>query len=76
MRFDASLKRLQKAVSDLEKASKNAAKKNKNVNSAQIDMFASPVFSNAPSNDIDVKHLKKQLDDAISSMETLLKESA
>jgi hypothetical protein len=29
-----------------------------------------------PANDIDVKALKKQLDEAISSMETLIKETA
>ena len=73
MRFDASLKRLQKAVENLEKASKNAAKKkSNNALAGQIDMFAAPM----PSNDIDVSSLKKQLDEAISSVETLLKESA
>ena len=76
MRFDASLKRLQKAVEDLEKASKKVAKaKGKNsVHSNQIDMFAMPMAT--PSNDIDVEDLKKQLDAAISSVETLMKESA
>ena len=73
MRFDASLKELQSAVKELEKASKNAAKKKgKSVHTNQIDMFAMAV----PANDIDVKALKKQLDEAISSMETLIKESA
>lgn len=73
MRFDASLKELQKAIKDLEKASKKAVKsKGKGVNINQIDMFAAP----APSNDIDVEALKSQLDDAISSVETILKESA
>lgn len=71
MRFDASLKELQKAVKDLEKVSKSTAKKKgKTSNFNQIDMFA------APANDIDIKTLKKQLDEAISSMETLIKESA
>lgn len=73
MRFDASLKELQKAVKDLEKASKATAKKKGRATSTnQIDMFAAP----APANDIDVKALKKQLDEAISSMETIIKESA
>ena len=73
MRFEASLKELQKAIKDLEKASKNAAKgKSKSGVSNQIDLFAAP----APSNDIDIKSLKNQLDEAISSVETLLKESA
>ena len=67
MRFDASLKELQKAVKDLEKASKTTAKKKgKFTNTNQIDMFG----MSAPANDIDVKALKKQLDEAISSMET------
>lgn len=71
MRFDASLKELQKAVKDLEKVSKSTAKKKgKTSHINQIDMFA------APANDIDIKTLKKQLDEAISSMETLIKESA
>jgi Sec-independent protein translocase protein TatA len=73
MRFEASLKELQKAVKNLEKASKSAAKsKSKVTTTNQIDMFSSV----APSNDIDVKALKKQLDEAISSVETLIKESA
>ena len=73
MRFEASLKELQKAVKDLEKASKSTAKKKgKAVNTNQIDMFGMA----QPANDIDVKALKKQLDEAISSMETLIKESA
>ncbi|PCI01931.1 MAG: hypothetical protein COB76_00040 [Alphaproteobacteria bacterium] len=76
MRFDASLKRLQKAVSGLEKASKKAAKSKAgaSVNTNQIDMFG----GGAPqaSNDFDVKELKNQLDEAISSVETLIKESA
>lgn len=75
MRFDASLKRLQKAVENLEKASKQAVKTKKSgANANQIDMFAMPMAQ--PSNDIDVKQLKKQLDEAISSVETLIKESA
>jgi len=75
MRFDASLKELQKAIKDLEKASKKAAKsKGKGASINQIDMFASP--APAPSNDIDVDALKSQLDEAISSVETVLKESA
>lgn len=75
MRFDASLKRLQQAVQDLEKASKKAASSRKNTTQAgQIDMFAAPMLE--PSNDIDVETLKKQLDNAISSVETLMKESA
>ena len=74
MRFDASLKKLQKAVADLEKASKSAAQSKSKANAAQIDMFSfAPA---APSNDIDVETLKKQLDEAISSVETLMKESA
>ena len=73
MRFEASLKELQKAVKDLEKASKNTVKKKgKMINANQIDMFS----FGQPANDIDVEALKKQLDEAISSMETLLKESA
>lgn len=75
MRFEASLKQLQKAIKDLEKQSKKVAKKSaKVVNTNQIDMFA----GSAPqaSNDIDVQELKKQLDEAISSVETLIKESA
>ena len=73
MRFEASLKELQKAVKDLEKASKTASKKKgKSASTNQIDMFG----MSAPANDIDVNTLKKQLDDAISSMETLIKESA
>ena len=73
MRFEASLKELQQAIKNLEKASKSAAKsKNKGASVNQIDMF-----SMAPaSNDIDVVALKKQLDEAISSVETLIKESA
>ena len=74
MQFEASLKELQQAIKDLEKVSKNAAKKGKKSSAgvAQIDMFAGP----APANDIDVDALKAQLDEAISSVETLLKESA
>ena len=73
MRFEASLKELQKAVKDLEKASKTTAKKKgKATNTNQIDMFGMA----QPANDIDVKALKEQLDEAISSMETLIKESA
>ncbi len=73
MRFDASLKELQKAIKDLETASKKAAKsKGKGVSINQIDMFSAPT----PSNDIDVDGLKSQLDEAISSVETILKESA
>lgn len=73
MRFDASLKELQKAVKDLEKASKSTVKKKgKAVSANQIDMFSAA----SPANDIDVKALKKQLDQAISSMETIIKESA
>ena len=73
MRFEASLKELQAAVKELEKASKQAAKKKgKGASINQMDMFAAP----APSNDIDVKAMKKQLAEAISSMETLIKESA
>jgi hypothetical protein len=73
MRFDASLKELQKAIKDLEKAGKDAAKKKgKATSTNQMDMFAMP----APSNDIDVQKLKSQLDDAIASVETVLKESA
>ena len=73
MRFEASLKELQKAVKDLEKASKTTAKKKgKAFNSNQIDMFG----MYTPANDLDVKALKKQLDEAIFSMETLIKESA
>ena len=75
MRFDASLKELQKAIKDLEKASKKAAKSKGNAgNINQIDMFSAPMA--APSNDIDVDALKSQLDDAISSVETIIKESA
>jgi len=74
MRFDASLKELQKAIKDLEKASKKAAKSKGNAgNINQIDMFSA---TPAPSNDIDVDALKSQLDDAISSVETIIKESA
>lgn len=74
MRFDASLKELQKAIKDLEKASKKAAKsKGKAGVTNQIDMFSS---APSPSNDIDVEALKSQLDDAIASVETILKESA
>jgi len=73
MRFDASLKELQKAIKDLEKSSKDAAKrKPKLTPSNQIDMFSAP----APSNDVDVKALKKQLDNAISSIETVMKEAS
>ena len=73
MRFDASLKELQKAIKDLEKAGKEAAKKRgKATSTNQMDMFAMPV----PSNDIDVDTLKKQLDDAIASVETVLKEAS
>ena len=73
MRFDASLKELQQAIKNLETASKKAAKsKGKNASVNQIDMFAMP----APSNDIDIDKLKSQLDDAIQSVETILKESA
>jgi len=76
MRFDASIKELQKAIKSLEKASKKAAKsKSKSTNTNQIDMFSMPVQS-APANDIDVKALKKKLDDAIASVETIMKESA
>jgi len=62
----------------LEKTSKKVAKGKAKANSTnQIDMFA---MGNAPtptpSNDIDVEALKSQLDEAISSVETLLKESA
>jgi hypothetical protein len=74
MQFDASLKRLQKAVDNLEKASKKAVKSKGGVNASQMDMFSMP--PPAPSNDIDVDMLKKQLDEAISSVETLMKESA
>lgn len=72
MRFEASLKELQKAIKDLEKAGKTAASKKSKSSVNQIDMFAMP----APSNDVDVDMLKKQLDEAISSVETLIKESA
>lgn len=72
MRFEASLKELQKAIKDLEKAGKNAASKKSKSSANQIDMFAMP----APSNDVDIDMLKKQLDEAISSVETLIKESA
>ena len=73
MRFEASLKDLQKAVKDLEKASKKAAKKKAKVTTTnQIDMFAAP----APSNDVNIDALKEQLDVAISSIETLIQESA
>jgi hypothetical protein len=75
MRFDASLKELQKAIKDLEKSSKKAVKgKSKSSSTNQIDMFSAPMP--ASSNDIDVKVLKKQLDEAISSIETVMKESA
>lgn len=76
MRFDASLKRLQQAVSNLEKASKKAAKAKKTVSSNQMDMFSSPVVEQSPSNDFDVDQLKQQLDDAIASVENVLKETA
>jgi Sec-independent protein translocase protein TatA len=76
MRFDASLKRLQKAVSDLEKTSKKLAKSKKSSNNNQIDMFAAPVAQHSPSNDIDIDQLKQQLDDAIESVENVLKEPA
>jgi hypothetical protein len=73
MRFEASLKELQSAVKDLEKVNKKAAsKKGKGASINQMDMFAAV----PPANDIDVDALKKQLDDAITSMETLIKESA
>ncbi len=73
MRFDASLKELQKAIKDLEKASKKAAKsKAKASVTNQIDMFGAAT----PSNDIDIDGLKNQLDEAISSVQTLIKESA
>ena len=73
MRFESSLKELQKAIKDLEKASKKVAKsKAKASVTNQIDMFgAAP-----PSNDIDIDGLKNQLDEAISSVQTLIKESA
>jgi hypothetical protein len=75
MRFDASLKELQKAIKDLDKVTKKAMKsKSKAVATNQIDMFSMPMPS-APSNDVDVVGLKKQLDHAISSVETLMKES-
>jgi hypothetical protein len=73
MRFEASVKELQKAIKDLEKASKNAAKKQPKAKATnQMDMFS----FGAPSNDIDVDTLKKQLDDAIQSVETVLKEAS
>lgn len=73
MRFESSLKELQKAIKDLEKASKKAAKsKSKASVSNQIDMFGTVT----PSNDIDIDGLKNQLDEAISSVKTLIKESA
>lgn len=76
MRFEASLRELQKAIKDLEKTSKKVAKgKGKGASINQIDMFAAPAPA-APSNDIDVDALKAQLDEAISSVETVLKESA
>jgi len=77
MRFEASVKDLQKAIKDLEKASKQAVKKQSRSakSSNQIDMFAAPP-AQAPSNDIDVDALKLQLDQAIHSVETILKESA
>ena len=75
MRFDASLKELQKAIKDLDKASKKAVKsKGSTASVNQIDMFSSS--APAPSNDIDVDALKSQLDDAITSVETIIKESA
>ena len=75
MKFDASVKELQKAIKDLEKASKKAAKQKmpKVTSTNQIDMFA---VAPAPSNDIDAAALKKQIDVAISSIETLIKQSA
>ncbi len=73
MRFENSLKDLQKAIKDLEKASTKVAKSKKTTaNTNQIDMFALA----SPANDIDVKALKNQLDEAILSMKTLIKESA
>lgn len=73
MRFESSLKQLQKAIKDLEKSSKKAAKKQMaSVSNNQIDMFAAPV----PSNDVDVDVLKKQLDEAISSIENVMKEAS
>lgn len=76
MRFDASLKDLQSAIKDLEKASKKAAKsKGKGASVNQIDMFASAPMP-AASNDIDVDALKTQLDDAINSVEAILKEAS
>lgn len=74
MRFDASLQRLQKAVQELEKASKNR-KKRGNELAGQIDLFAAPVAA-ASNGNVDVSSLKNQLDEAISSVKTLLKESA
>jgi exonuclease VII small subunit len=76
MRFEASLKELQKAVKELEKAGKSVKKKQKNVSTNQIDMFGLSAPSTNAANDLDVKSLKKQLDEAISSMETLIKGAA
>jgi len=73
MRFESSLNQLQKAIKDFEKSSKKAAKKKMAaVSNNQIDMFAAPV----PSNDVDVDMLKKQLDEAISSIENVMKEAS
>lgn len=72
MRFEASLKDLQQAIKTLEKnVSKSRAKKS-TVMTNQIDMFADP---KSPANDLDIEMLKKQLDAAIDSVESLVKQA-
>jgi|GEM_PF-1774394 len=76
MRFDASLRRLQDAVKELETASKAAAKKRSNSLTNQQDLFSGFVTQASDNDNIDFSALKNQLDEAISSVETLLQESA
>lgn len=76
MRFDASLKRLQDAVKELEKASKAAAKKKSGVLANQQDLFGGFAPQTSDNDNVDFSALKNQLDQAINSVETLLKESA
>lgn len=76
MRFDASLKRLQEAVKELEKTSKAAAKKKGGGLSNQQDLFGGGHVAASDNDNIDFSAITEQLDNAITSVETLLKESA
>lgn len=76
MRFDASLKRLQTAVKELEKTSRAAAKKKGGGLAGQQDLFSGFAAKPSDNDNIDFSALKNQMDEAIVSVETLLKESA